>query len=52
MLISNKYATLKEIRDDYSIEEVIALYESCMVNITNKQLIQDALQIQRNKKLR
>ena len=35
-LITNKYATLKEIRDDYSIEEVIDLYEMCLVNIYNK----------------
>lgn len=35
-LITNKYATYKEIRDDYTIEEVIKLYEICMVNLHNK----------------
>ena len=36
VLVSNKYATLKELRDDYSIEEVLDLYEICMTNIHNK----------------
>ena len=35
-LVVNKYATLKEIRDEYSIEEVIALYDACMTNLYNK----------------
>ena len=39
MLVVNKYATLKEIRDDYSVEEVIDLYEACRVNLYNKTLI-------------
>ena len=36
VLITNKYATLKEIRDDYSFEEVLDLYEACLNNIYNK----------------
>lgn len=35
-LITNRFATLKEIRDDYSIEEVLDMYEACMVNLYNK----------------
>lgn len=38
-IISNKYATLKEIRDDYSIDEVISLYEACLVNVYNKHQV-------------
>ena len=34
-LITNKYATLKEIRDDYSIDEVLDLYEACLVSLYN-----------------
>ena len=35
-LVVNKYATLKEIRDEYSIEEVISLYDACMTNLYNR----------------
>lgn len=38
-LITNKYATLKELRDDYTIEEVLDLYEMMLINLTNKSLI-------------
>ena len=38
-LISNKYATLKELRDNYTIEEVLDLYEICMVNMYNRQML-------------
>ena len=38
-LVSNKYATLKELRDDYTIEEVNDLYEMCMVNMHNRQML-------------
>lgn len=36
VLITNKYATLKEIRDEYSFEEVLDLYEACLSNMYNK----------------
>lgn len=36
IVISNKYATLKELRDDYDVLEFVELYEMCMVNIHNK----------------
>ena len=36
VLISNKYATYKEIRDEYTIDEVLDLYESCLVYMYNK----------------
>lgn len=39
VLIVNNYATLKEIRDEYSIDEVLDLYEICLVNIYNKNEI-------------
>lgn len=35
MIINNGLATYKEIRDDYSFEEVIDLYETCLVSIYN-----------------
>ena len=38
-LISNNYATLKEIRDDDSIEEVLDLYEICLVKLYNKNQV-------------
>ena len=38
-LITNKYATYKEIRDDYTIEEVLALYECCLINNYNKNIL-------------
>jgi len=41
-LISNKLATLKEIRDEYSIDEVLDLYEICLVNAYNRaELLKD-----------
>lgn len=43
VLITNKYATYKELRDDYSIEEVIDLYEICLVNLYNKQEINETV---------
>lgn len=36
VIIVNKYATLKELRDDYSFEEALDLYEACLVNLYNK----------------
>ena len=41
VLITNHYATLKEIRDEYSIEEVLDLYEICLFNLYNKKQVQD-----------
>jgi len=38
-LIVNKYATYKELRDDYDIDEVLDLYETCMVNMHNKHML-------------
>lgn len=38
-LVSNRYATLKELRDDYSIDEVLDLYEICMTNMHNRQAL-------------
>ena len=35
-LISNKLATLRELRDDYTFEEALDLYEICAVNCYNK----------------
>ena len=39
MLIINKYATYKELRDDYNIDEVLDLYELCLVQLHNKNAI-------------
>ena len=38
-LITNKYATYKELRDDYDMSEVIALYETCLVHLDNKNVL-------------
>lgn len=35
-LITNRYATYKELRDDYTIDEVLNLYEICLVNLYNR----------------
>ena len=35
-LITQHYATLKELRDDYSIDEVLDLYEACCICMHNK----------------
>ena len=38
VLLSNKYATLKELRDDYTIDEALDLYEICLVALHNKAM--------------
>ena len=38
-LITNKLATLKELRDDYDVWEALDLYEICMVHTYNQQTI-------------
>lgn len=35
-LITQKYATLKELRDDYSVDEMLDLYEACCISMYNK----------------
>ena len=40
MLIVNKYATLKEIKEDYDVYDILDLYEVCAVNLYNKHEIQ------------
>lgn len=35
-IVVNRYATLKELTYDYTIEEALALYEACLVNMYNK----------------
>ena len=35
-LITQGYATLKELRDDYDVEEMLDLYEACCVSMYNK----------------
>jgi len=44
VLVTNRYATLKEIRDDYSIEEVLDLYEMCLTQLANQQLVAESVQ--------
>lgn len=43
MLITNKYATYKELRDEYNVYETLTLYESCMISNYNKHVIQKEL---------
>lgn len=38
-LVANGYASYKEIRDEYSIEEVLDLYEMCLVQSYNKNVV-------------
>lgn len=38
-LVVNRYATYKELRDDYTIDELLDLYEACMVNMHNKCML-------------
>ena len=38
VLVSNKYATLKELKE-YSVEETLQLYEICMVNLYNSWMV-------------
>ena len=35
-LITQKYATLKELRDDYDIDEVLDMYEACCISMHNR----------------
>ena len=34
--MTQRYATLKEINEYYSIEEVLDMYEACLTNLHNK----------------
>ena len=43
-LISNKYATLAEIRDKYDIYEVLDLYEIYIISAYNKYIITKNIQ--------
>lgn len=36
ILVSQRYATYKEIRDDYDVFEILNLYEIALVSIYNK----------------
>lgn len=35
-LVTNKYATLKELRDDYEFAEAIDLYDACLTHMYNQ----------------
>lgn len=35
-LITQGYATLRELRDEYDVDEMLDLYEACCVNMHNK----------------
>ena len=39
VLVTNKYATMYELREKYRIEDVLDLYEIAMVNLYNKYVI-------------
>jgi len=38
-LVANKYATLKELKEDYDVEDTLDLYETFMVNLYNKHQV-------------
>lgn len=42
LLVTNKYATYKELTHEYDLKEFIELYEICMVNLYNKALMTEA----------
>lgn len=35
-LITQGYATLKELRDDYDVDEMLDMYEACCISMYNK----------------
>ena len=39
ILITNKMATYKELKYDLDIDDVIKMYEICMVNLYNKNVM-------------
>ena len=39
IIITNKYATLYELKYKYNIEEVLDIYEAVMINIHNKSVV-------------
>ena len=39
LIVQNKKATLWEINEKYSLEEVIQLYELCIIELYNKSLM-------------
>jgi len=43
ILITNHYATLYEIKELMDIDEVLDLYEMCMCNQYNKQIVMEEL---------
>ena len=43
VLIINNYATLKEIKEYYTIDDVLDLYESYRINSYNKKMAIDAI---------
>lgn len=47
VLIVNNYATLKEIKEYYSVEDVLDLYESYRIYSHNKQVAIDGIKKQR-----
>ncbi|MCI6090643.1 MAG: hypothetical protein MR695_08770 [Solobacterium sp.] len=42
-MIINNYATLKEIKEYYTIDDVLDLYESYRINSYNKKMAIDAI---------
>lgn len=47
-LVTNKYATLKELRDDYDVFEALALYDMCAINLYNRNEILKSNRINKN----
>lgn len=47
VLIVNNYATLREIKEFYEIEDVLDLYEAYRVSIYNKSIATDAIKKRR-----
>jgi hypothetical protein len=44
MLVTNRYATYRELKYDYTIDDMLRLYEICMVNLYNRSdLIENKL---------
>ena len=49
VLVTNRYATYRELKDAYTIDEFLDLYEICMVNLYNKYEITENLKEERKR---
>ena len=41
ILVTNRYCTYKELKDELDIEDTLSLYELCLVNLYNRYIMLD-----------